>query len=50
MPQIRLVALALLVPLSFAIPSITEPKTAQEKSENKLIGTWKATSGITMAS
>jgi hypothetical protein len=44
--QNRMMALSLLVPLSFAsIRSMPDPKKEQEKSENKLVGTWKLISG-----
>src|SRR5262245_40749948 len=46
MPQIRMIALALLVPLlvssSRSMPDATK---AQVKPENKLLGTWKLISG-----
>ena len=46
MAHARIVALALLVPLSFAVVrSIPDRIGAQEKSENKLVGTWKLVSG-----
>jgi hypothetical protein len=41
-----MIVLALLIPLSLAsVRSISDPKQAQEKPENKLLGTWKLVSG-----